>query len=418
MHNMKTMFKVNLCSLLPALLLAVNVGAQEYSSTLRLDCIFSGDNTTASISVSKLHSIPGWAGRKVNMDRALLKGNGRISLLDAESSDTLYVNTFSTLFQEWQSTEEATRCVKAFENVFLVPMPKDKANVSIEIFDSRGRTSASLSYPVDPKDILIRPFTGDPLPHEYIHYSGDPSEKIDIAIIGEGYTEAENGLFMEDARKAVESIWTHEPFSSMKDRFNIVAVQTVSRDSGVSVPRQGVWKNTALGSHFDTFYSDRYLTTLNLFDLHDCLEGIPYEHIIILTNTETYGGGGIYNSYVLVAAHHRYTSPVVVHEFGHSFAGLADEYYYDDQFENMYHPDVEPWEPNITTLNDGGAKWKGLLGVENVGYYEGGGYMSKGVWRPSDDCRMKTNTYPKFCPVCEKAIRDIIDFQTVESVSR
>ena len=388
---------------------------QDYDRTLRLDCIFSGDSRSASISVSKMHSINGWAGRRVNMDRALLEGNGRITLLGGGSGDTLYVNTFSTLFQEWQSTEEATRCQKAFENVFLVPMPKEKAVVRIELFDSRKKVSASLDYPVDPDDILIRPFTGNPLPHEYLFRSGDPSEKIDIAIIGEGYTADEKDLFMEDARKAAESIWSHEPFSSMKDRFNIVAVPTVSADSGVSVPRKGEWKNTALGSHFDTFYSDRYLTTLNLFDLHDCLEGIPYEHIIILTNTDTYGGGGIYNSYVLVAAHHRFTSPVVVHEFGHSFAGLADEYYYDDQYENMYHPDVEPWEPNITTLNDGGAKWKALIGKEGVGYYEGGGYMSKGVWRPSDDCRMKTNTYPKFCPVCEKAVRDIIDYQTVGS---
>ncbi|MBQ6577846.1 MAG: peptidase M64 [Bacteroidales bacterium] len=405
--------------ILATLALAVLIGsaasAQGFDKTLRLDCIFSGDNDSASISVSKMHSIPGWAGRGVNMDSALLEGNGRISLLDGESGDTLFVNTFSTLFQEWQSTEEATTCVKAFENVFLVPMPKAKATVSIELFDSRRKVSASLSYPVDPDDILIRPFTGEPLPHEYIHYSGDPSRKIDIAVIAEGYTSDEMDLFMEDARKAVESIWTHEPFSSMKDRFNIVAVKAASKDSGVSVPRQGKWKNTVLGSHFDTFYSDRYLTTLNLFDLHDCLEGIPYEHIIILTNTDTYGGGGIYNSYVLVAAHHRFTSPVVVHEFGHSFAGLADEYYYDDQYENMYHPDIEPWEPNITTLNDGGAKWKDLLGVEGVGFYEGGGYMSKGVWRPSDDCRMKTNTYPKFCPVCEKAIRDIIDYQTVSN---
>ena len=255
-------------SLLTALLLsALPCHAEKFDSTLRIDCIFSGNDSTASISVSKLHSIKGWAGRSVNMDYALLEGNGRITLLDRSSGDTLFVNNFSTLFQEWQSTEEATRCTKAFENVFLVPMPKDKATVSIELFDSRKRVSASLSYPIDPSDILIKPFRGEPLPHEYIHYSGDPSGKIDIAIIGDGYTVAEKDLFMEDARKAVESIWTHEPFASMKDRFNIVAVQAESADSGVSVPRQGIWKNTVLGSHFDTFYSDRYLTTLNLFDL-------------------------------------------------------------------------------------------------------------------------------------------------------
>ena len=144
------------------------------------------------------------------------------------------------------------------------------------------------------------------------------------------------------------------------------------------------------------------------------LAGIPYEHIIILANTDNYGGGGIFNSYVLTAAHHRLALPVVVHEFGHSFGGLADEYYYDDQYEESYHPDAEPWEPNITTRVDFDSKWKDMMGKDGVGLFEGGGYQSKGVWRPCEDCRMKTNENPDFCPVCEKALRDIIHFYTEE----
>ena len=396
---------------LAACLFAAALQAQD--RTLRLDYIFSGTDKTAEISLAQLKSLEGWYGRSVNRDRLFLEGNGRITVRDRESGDILYVNSFSTLFQEWQNGEEATRVRKSFENVFLVPMPDAPADITVELFDSHRRTAARLTHTVDPSDILIRPAGTVPTPHRWLHRSGDSREKIDIAIVAEGYTEAEAELFYRDARTAMESIWSHEPFKSMQDRFNIVAVAPVSQDSGVSIPHDGLWKETALGSHFDTFYSDRYLTTLNLFRLHDVLAGIPYEHIIILANTDNYGGGGIFNSYVLSAAHNRFALPVVVHEFGHSFAGLADEYYYDDQYEEFYHPDTEPWEPNITTLVDFGSKWKDMMGQDGVGLFEGGGYQSKGVFRPQEDCRMKTNGHPDFCPVCERAVRGIIDFYTL-----
>ena len=242
--------------------------------------------------------------------------------------------------------------MKAFENVFLLPMPESDAVVRIELYDFRGRVSASLDFAVSPDDILIKRLEREAAPHRYIRRSGDITDKIDIAIVAEGYTMDEAGLFYEDAEKAVESIFSHSPFTELADRFNIVAVALPSAESGVSVPHDNVWKDTALGSHFDTFYTERYLTTLNLFKLHDSLSGIPYEHIIILVNTDSYGGGGIFNSYLLSSAHNEWTSPVIVHEFGHSFAGLADEYFYDDQYTEYYYPDTEPWEPNITTLKD------------------------------------------------------------------
>lgn len=211
----------------------------------------------------------------------------------------------------------------------------------------------------------------------------------------------------------------------MANQFNFVAVAAASTDSDVSVPKEGLWRNTALSSHFSTFYSDRYLTTLHQRDLHNLLARIPYEHIIILANTDTYGGGGIYNAYMLTTAHHAKFEPVVVHEFGHSFAGLADEYYYDDQYENYYSSDREPWEQNLTTLKDFGAKWQDLLPrgtqiptppnerkINRIGVYEGGGYMSKGVYRAYQDCRMKTNECAAFCPVCQRAITRMIDFYT------
>lgn len=414
------------------LLLSLGLFAQE--KTLRVDYIFSGTARSQTISLDELSCYDGWAGRRVNTDSVAVRGNGRISLTDASTGKVLYCQSFSTLFQEWQTTEEATRVSRAFENVFLLPMPLDKAYIYIELYDVKGNVASSLRHFVDPSDVLIRQVKPVSAPHEYILRSGGMEDKIDVAIVAEGYTAGESQLFYEDARKAVEAILSHEPFSSYRDCFNFVAVALPSEDSGVSVPCEGDWKNTAVKSHFSTFYMDRYLTTLRLKNLHDKLVGIPYEHIVILANTDTYGGGGIFNSYTLTTAHHPSFRPVVVHEFGHSFAGLADEYYYDDQYSEYYYPDCEPWEQNITTLFDFRSKWDDMLPKEVVipsapvddlwkslkegtpadgfiGVYEGAGYQSKGVYRPYPDCRMKTNSAETFCPVCQRAISRMIEFQ-------
>lgn len=407
-----------------------------YNRTLRIDYIFSGTDKTQEISVDEMSSFDGWAGRNVNMDKVLLRGNGQIYMTDAATGHVLYRQAFSTLFQEWQATEEATRVRKSFENVFLLPMPDSKVEVSIELYDFKGGVSVSMTHEVDPSDVLIRRVDPVAAPHEYILRSGSAEECIDVVVVAEGYTQDEMGVFYKDAQDAVDAILSHAPFNSYKDRFNFIAVALPSDDSGVSVPREGVWKKTALGSHFDTFYMERYLTTLRLRQMHDKLCGIPYEHIVILANTDTYGGGGIFNSYTLTTAHHTAFKPVVVHEFGHSFAGLGDEYYYDDHFVEYYYPQCEPWEPNITTMYDFDSKWKDMLPssvsiptspVEGniwhaiaegtspdalIGVYEGGGYQSKGVYRPYPDCRMKTNAAEIFCPVCQRAIARIIEFYT------
>ncbi|MBR5810255.1 MAG: peptidase M64 [Bacteroidales bacterium] len=418
-----------------AVLIFVSLSVYAQDKTLRVDYIFSGTAKSQVISLDEMSCYDGWAGRRVNLDTVPVRGNGQIALTDAESGKVLYRQSFSTLFQEWQSTEEATRISKAFENVFLLPMPTQKAYVYIELYDVKGNVASSHRHLVDPADVLIRRVTPTPAPHKYIHQRGSVEEKIDVAIVAEGYKDEEADIFYEDARKAVEAILAHEPFGTYKDCFNFVAIALPSKDSGVSVPYEGEWKDTAIKSHFSTFYMDRYLTTLRLKNLHDKLAGVPYEHIVILANTDTYGGGGILNSYTLTTAHHPSFKPVVVHEFGHSFAGLGDEYYYDDQYSEYYYPDCEPWEQNITTLFDFQSKWDDMLPrtisiptapVENVwkeikegktpesfiGVYEGGGYQSKGVYRPYPDCRMKTNAAETFCPVCQRAIARVIEHYT------
>ncbi len=394
--------------------------------TLRLDYILGAtpDGGRTVLLDAQSH-ISGWAGRRHNLKKLPLEGNGIVTVSDEATGDTIYRTSFSSLYHEWLSTEEAQTTAKGFEHTVLVPYPKSAAIIDIDIRDSRHNSMARMKHRFDPEDILIGA-KGEKgvTPHRYLHKGGEPEKAIDVAILAEGYTAEEMDSFYRDAQIAVDAILSYEPFKSHAEDFNFVAVGSRSLESGVSVPRLNDWKSTSFSSHFSTFYSDRYLTSLHIKDIHDVLAGIPYEHIIILANTTEYGGGGIYNSYTLTAAGHKLFRPVVVHEFGHSFGGLADEYFYEgDVMDDSYPKDVEPWEPNITTLVNFDSKWKSIVpdgcpvptpvsksGEYPVGVYEGGGYSFHGVYRPADDCRMRTNTAPEFCPACQRALDTLIKF--------
>lgn len=391
--------------------------------TLRIDYIFSGNSSSQAISLDQLNQSPRWYGKRSNLSEVPVEGNGAIIVREHSKENIIYKNSFSTLFQEWLTTDEAKTSIKAFENVFLVPMPKDTVDITVELRNNRREVVASMTHVVNPKNILIRHIGKHKTPYETMLQAADTTRCINIAFVAEGYTREEMPIYIEDVKRSIDALFSHEPFKSRKAVFNIIAVEPASEESGTSVPRKGIWKRTALGSHFDTFYTERYLTTLHLKRLHDVLAGLPYEHIIVLVNTEVYGGGGILNSYNLSAAHHAKTLPVVVHEFGHSFAGLADEYAYDNEPIPMYPADIEPWEPNITTLKDFHGKWEQMISkktpvptpadkkyADAVGVYEGAGYSLNGVYRPMQDCRMRTNENPTFCPVCQKAINNLIDF--------
>ena len=270
-------------------------------------------------------------------------------------------------------------------------------------------------------------------------------EAIDIVVVSEGYALKDREKFFHDARRAADALFSHEPFKSYKGRFNFRAVFAPSADSGVSIPGQGVWKETAVSSHFDTFYSDRYLTTSSIWTLYDLIGTVPFEHVIVLANTAKYGGGGIFNSVTIMNSDHATFVPVLVHEFGHAFGGLGDEYAYGDNPETMYPADTEPWEPNLTTLVDFTSKWADLMPPHSalptpvdqieqeqdvrriwntltpeqkdrlnrkVGVYEGAGYQMKGVFRPVQECRMRINECEEFCPVCYRSIVRMIDYYT------
>ena len=399
---------------------------------MRVDYIFSGNASQQMVALDELSSFDGWAGRRVNLDKVPVRGNGEISIIEPESRKVIYRQTFSSLFQEWLVTEEASKVTKSFEATFLLPMPKNKAEIEITLLDNEGRLQTTMRHVVNPNDKLIRQRDNALTSrHEYLLKSGPSEECIDVAIVAEGYTAEEMDLFLKDARTACDEIFRYEPFSKHKNRFNVVAVMTESKDSGVSVPQDNEWRTTAINSNFMTFYSPRYLTTNSVHLTHDNLAGVAYEHLIILANTDTYGGGGIYNSYTLTTAHHPQFKPVVVHEFGHSFGALADEYFYDepDHTAGTYKLDYEPWEQNITSLVDFNSKWADMVKNKQeipteptekreknytVGVYEGGGYMTKGMYRPAVVCRMRDNEATQFCPVCQRAIERIIIYNTEE----
>lgn len=419
-----------------ACVMSVSLYAQEFDvnfkdATLRIDYTFIGNASEQYVALRDMSSTENWWGRRVNLDEVPLKGNGDLTLYDAETREVLYITSFSSLFQEWITTPEAATITKSFEFTLLVPMPKESVVAKIVLRDNTGKESI-LEHTIDPNDVLIRDRSQQrALPHTYLHQGGDSKECIDVVILAEGYRIDEMDTFMDDAMIATAEILSYEPFKSHKDKFNFIAVASASTDTNVSVPQDEAWRETAVGSNFMTFYMDRYLTSGEVYAMYDLATNIPCEHFIILANTATYGGGGIYNSYTLTTAHHPAFRPVVVHEFGHSFGGLGDEYFYEGNLDNdeMHSLQHEPWEPNITTLVDFDSKWADMVepGIEiptavtpertknyTVGVYEGGGYRFKGIYRPTDICRMRNNEAERFCPVCERAIERVILHQTVE----
>ncbi len=432
------------------LALATTAGAQTFDeyfedNTLRLDYVLGGDSSAQYIQLCQLYKQPRWAGRRNRLAETYLLGNAQINVFDSESGRLIYVHTFSTLFQEWLNETEATQMKRAFEASYNIPFPKRPIDIRVTLTNNHNKICAMLTHHVDPSDILIRPIGDNGIPYKYIEKNGDVSKCVDIAIVAEGYTATEMDKFYKDCQRAADAIFTHEPFKSMRNRFNVVAVGAVSNESGPSEPGKGIWHDTVLRSHYDTFYSDRYLTTSAVHKLFDLLSGVPFEHIIVLINTPRYGGGGIYNQWMCSSSDHATFKQVLVHEFGHSYAGLADEYNYGDNHVEWYPADTEPWEPNITTLKDFDKKWKDLVPpgtpiptttnnnqqtsrpantqqggtredlnkkTQRVGVFEGAGYMAHGAYRPAELCRMNVNEVEDFCPVCTRAIIGITDFYT------
>ena len=394
-------------------------------ASLRIDFALTGNKDAQSAYLIETKKEPYWGGTKKNLIDKFNYGNYRLTVCDNSTKDTIYTYGFCTLFEEWRTTEEAKSVSKAFYQSVTVPFPKSKIDISITAREKNGTLTPLFKTTISPQSYMV---LKDPTVKANVVkvVNNGPSDKnVDIVFIAEGYTKDEQGKFIDDIKRLTDYLFSFPPYDKYKNKFNIWAVEAISEQSGCDDPRKDIWVNTAVNSSFNTFNSDRYLESLDVKNIRDYAANAPYDQIYVLVNTNKYGGGGIFNHFSLASADNERSKPVFIHEFGHAFAGLADEYFYewDDTYQDFYDLSVEPWQPNITTLVHFDKKWKSMLAKDtpiptpptdtlNVGVYEGAGYVAKGIYRPALDCRMRTNEAKGFCPVCQKAIVDMIKFLT------
>lgn len=400
---------------------AQSFGQWFEDGVVRLDMVITGSAEETSYAIETFRREPFFSGNKNQLVDPFDYGDHKFQVKDAETGTLIYSHTYCTLFREWQTTSEAQSTAHAFSHVLRFPWPRERVALEIYDRDKKGLFQLSWSGQFDPESIYADPTIRQVFETVDLEIHGAPEEKVDLLFLAEGYTEAEMEKFLVDARRSMEYIFSEEPFLSNREEFNIRAVKSAGPDSGTDIPGQGVWKNTVMNSSFYTFGIERYMTTPDMKSVCDVAANAHYDQVYILVNTDKYGGGGIYNFYSISAADNQASRAVVIHEFGHAFAGLADEYFSSSVAYNDYFPlDVEPWNPNLTTMVDFDAKWKGMIEgdlpvptpaeekyAETLGVYEGGGYVAKGVFRPMIDCRMHSND-AGFCPVCTKAIEMMI----------
>lgn len=409
-------------------LLKGQTGFEEYFTrrVLRCDFMFSGNSKETTVYPMEMKEEPNWAGSEINLIDNCNYGNFKYEAFDDASGKLIYSRGFSSLFQEWQTTAEAKNISRSYYEVTTMPFPKEMIRFVISERRRDGSFYRLYETKIDPQDYFIRKEKPVNAAASEIHAGGDPNTSLDLAFLAEGYRADEMGKFHEDVKRMTDVLFSEEPFTRYKDKINIWAVDAVSQDTGTDVPGEGIYSSTALNSSFYTFDLDRYVTTQDIKSVNDYAAVVPHDVIIVLINSTMYGGGGVYNYYSGTTAGHMLSEKVFMHEFGHVFAGLADEYYSSEvAYDEFYPLNVEPWEPNITTLVDFNSKWKKLLTkgipiptpfedkhLEETGVFEGGGYSAKGIFRPEMECRMMSNGPKGFCNVCSNAIRERIEFYT------
>lgn len=376
--------------------------------TLRIDCTREGDAHSDTVWVSRwLDRSADWHGSRTQLIDPFDNGDYRVEMRDAKSGRVIYSRGYSNLFREYKDTPEGRKVKARFEETLLLPMPKRAVKIALQRRDKDMRL-------VDGTVVDFNP-AADTLGFNYhlgertdLEVHGDPKEKVDVVIVAQGYQPDDPQLRI-DYYRLKEILFGKEPFASHREDFNVYGVCA------------------DVGAEFGTFGIDRYLMTYGLWRLHDALGTTPADHIIIMVNSDTYGGGAIYNFYA-VSSMHRMAEYVLPHEFGHSFGGLADEYVDEDlSYAALHRTAHEPLEPNITNLVDFGSKWQSMLPAgtpvptpENpdaprsecgpLGVYEGAGYASEGVYRPAMHCMMRD--YAPFCPVCRGRIEEIFKLYT------
>lgn len=465
-------------SKIPFLLLLVSsLHAQAFDTffvnkTLRVDYHHTGTKGQESIALDQCHEEGEWAGSRASLIDNLNRGEYQARVYDVATAAIIFSRGFSTMFNEWQTTGEAAQGIdRTFHETVLMPMPKRKIQFTICRRDKQMNFREIYSTMIDPTSPTqinrarrTPKFKATPLMK-----NGPAGRKVDLVILGDGYAEKDLEKLRKDAQHFNDVMFATSPFKDRKSNFNVWLIEVISDESGISKPDVNIWKNSTLGTTYNTFGSARYVLTEANKTLRDIAGQVPYDFINILVNDDRYGGGGIYQLYNTT-----YTTSdqaglewqrdyVYVHEFGHSFAGLGDEYYSSQvSYNEFYSKGVEPWEPNVTALLDkNNLKWKAFvapdtplptpwekaeydsLAIERgkldrlapdyyakrepffkrqneilqqtkyagkVGAFEGSGYEARGLYRPSADCRMFSLSLVDFDPVCRAAIEQVIDF--------
>ena len=450
-------------------LLSGHAAAGPQPATERIDYAHSGNALSSQYALERvvIEPLP-WPGHTSRNLDDTNRGNNRVEVVDAKTGDLLYSRGFSTVFGEWRTTEEARRISRAFQESVRFPMPERPVRVRILERDERNQFSVvwSVELDADAQDVVKQQPAAParPIP---IHVSGPSPDKVDLLVLGDGYTASEMKKFESDARRLVKHLFSVSPFKERARDFNVWGLAVPTLQSGVSRPSTGVHKPSPLGTRYDIFGSERYVLTLDNRALRDIAQHAPYEFIEILVNNETYGGGGIFGQFSTEAASNEWADYLFVHEFGHHFAGLADEYYTSPVAYAAASTRMEPWEPNVTALRDPAKiKWKrhvkagtplptpwpkaeyekasrayqekrAALRAANrpesemnalfhedlkatnalfagrphrhaVGAFEGANYEASGYYRPTMQCLMFDRS-EAFCPVCQDGVTTIID---------
>lgn len=414
--------------ILPLILISLASNAQfgKYfkNATCRIDYYHSGNRDVEYYSTDEIIKEGKWYGSRKKLIDPFDYGMYKFMVFDSASNRILFTRNYSTLFLEYRSTEEAKSQSGNFPESVVFPFPKNTVRVE---FYSRGKDliwDKQHQLYLNPNDPLIKEKKTSDWEYFSVVKNSSPKKSLDILFIPEGYTAGQMGKFRKDCDRFAGYIFRTDPYNKVSENINVWGVLSPSEEEGTDIPSDSVFRNTLLSSNFSTFGTERYLTTSDFKAVRNAASCVPSDQIIILVNHERYGGSGIYNFYCMTTTDDDDAEFLVMHEFGHAFAGLGDEYYSSDvAFQDFYDLTKEPWEPNLTTLVNFESKWKDMLPegtpiptpVDDqykgkVGVFEGGGYTAKGIYRPYLDCSMNVVIPNNFCPVCKRAIERRVGF--------